>query len=65
MHGYTAAWILPEGVTSEGMEIKEQPRQKYVAIKASAINQELCFEQECLRQGSLCFSVYQEGCGHH
>ncbi len=32
MHGYTAAWILPEGVTPEGLEIKSQPKQKYVAI---------------------------------
>lgn len=32
MHGYTAAWILPEGVTPEGLEIKTQPRHKYAAI---------------------------------
>lgn len=32
MHGYTAAWILPEGVTPEGLEIKEQPDHRYVAI---------------------------------
>ena len=32
MHGYTAAWILPEGVTPEGLAIKEQPDHKYVAI---------------------------------
>lgn len=32
MHGYTAAWILPEGITPEGLAIKEQPAHKYVAI---------------------------------
>ena len=32
MHGYTAAWILPEGITPEGLAIKEQPDHKYVAI---------------------------------
>lgn len=32
MHGYTAAWILPEEVTPEGFEIKEQSDHKYVAI---------------------------------
>ncbi len=32
MHGYTAALILPEGVTPEGYEIKEQPAHKYAAI---------------------------------
>ncbi|MBR3503040.1 MAG: helix-turn-helix domain-containing protein [Clostridia bacterium] len=32
MHGYTAAWILPEGLAPEGLEIKEQPRHKYAAI---------------------------------
>ena len=32
MHGYTAAWILPDGITPEGLEIKEQPAQKYAAI---------------------------------
>lgn len=32
MHGYTAAWILPEGIAPEGLEIKEQPAQKYAAI---------------------------------
>ena len=32
MHGYTAAWILPDGLTPEGLEIKEQPRHKYAAI---------------------------------
>ena len=32
MHGYTAALILPEGVTPEGYEIKEQAAHKYAAI---------------------------------
>ena len=32
MHGYTAAWILPEGLTPEGLEIKEQAAHKYAAI---------------------------------
>ena len=32
MHGYTAAWILPEGVAPDGPEIKQQPRHKYAAI---------------------------------
>ncbi|MBR4458722.1 MAG: helix-turn-helix transcriptional regulator [Clostridia bacterium] len=32
MHGYTAAWILPEGLTPEGLEIKEQATHKYAAI---------------------------------
>lgn len=32
MHGYTAAWILPEGLNPEGLEVKEQPRHKYAAI---------------------------------
>ena len=32
MHGYTAAWILPEGVTPEGLDIKEQSGHRYVAI---------------------------------
>lgn len=32
MHGYTAAWILPEGLTPEGLEIKEQQPHQYVAI---------------------------------
>ena len=32
MHGYTAALILPEGVTPEGYEIKEQPAHQYAAI---------------------------------
>ena len=32
MHGYTAAWIIPEGIAPEGVEIKEQPTHKYAAI---------------------------------
>ena len=32
MHGYTAAWILPEGVNPEGLEIREQPAHRYAAI---------------------------------
>lgn len=32
MHGYTAAWILPEGVIPEELETHEQPGHKYVAI---------------------------------
>ena len=32
MHGYTAAWIIPEGMTPENIEIKEQNDHKYAAI---------------------------------
>lgn len=32
MHGYTAAWVLPDGLIPEGLEIKEQPKHKYAAI---------------------------------
>ena len=32
MQGYTAAWILPEGINPEGLEVKEQPKHKYAAI---------------------------------
>ena len=32
MHGYTAALVLPEDVSLEGYEIKEQATHKYVAI---------------------------------
>lgn len=32
MHGYTAAWILPENVTPEGLEIKEQMAHRYAAV---------------------------------
>ena len=32
MHGYTAAWILPEGLLPAGLEVKEQPGHRYAAI---------------------------------
>lgn len=32
MHGYTAAWILPERLTPEGLEVKEQAAHRYAAI---------------------------------
>jgi hypothetical protein len=32
MHGYTAAWILPDGLIPEGPEVKEQPGHRYAAI---------------------------------
>lgn len=32
MHGYTAAWILPDGIDPEGMEICQQPSHRYAAI---------------------------------
>ncbi len=32
MHGYTAAWILPDGMNPEGLEIKEQAAHRYAAI---------------------------------
>ena len=32
MHGYEAAWVLPEGVEPEGQEIIWQPARKYAAI---------------------------------
>ena len=32
MHGYTAAWILPEGLVPEGLEVKEQSAHRYAAI---------------------------------
>ena len=32
MHGYTAAWILPDGITPEGLEIREQAGHRYAAI---------------------------------
>ena len=32
LHGYAAAWILPEGIVPEGMEILEQPAHRYAAI---------------------------------
>lgn len=35
MHGYEAAWILPDGMTPEGVEIREQKTHKYAAIHIS------------------------------
>ena len=32
MHGYTAAWILPEGLSPEGAEVKKQSAHRYAAI---------------------------------
>ena len=32
MHGYTAAWILPNSLAPEGLEIKEQAGHTYAAI---------------------------------
>ena len=32
MHGYTAAWILPDGITPDGLEIREQAEHRYAAI---------------------------------
>lgn len=32
MHGYAAAWVLPEGLTPPDLEICEQKAQKYAAI---------------------------------
>lgn len=32
MHGYTAAWILPEGITPEGAEVHTQGARRYAAI---------------------------------
>lgn len=32
MHGYTAAWILPESITPKDLEIYEQKAHKYAAI---------------------------------
>lgn len=32
MHGYTAAWILPNNITPNGMQICEQKAHKYAAI---------------------------------
>ena len=32
MHGYTAAWVLPDELTPEGYEIKKQPKHRYAAI---------------------------------
>lgn len=32
MHGYTAAWILPQGITPKGLKVREQKAHKYAAI---------------------------------
>ncbi len=32
MHGYTAAWIVPDGIDTEGLTVKEQPKHRYAAI---------------------------------
>ncbi len=32
MHGYTAAWIFPDGIDTEGLTVKEQPKHRYAAI---------------------------------
>lgn len=32
MHGYVAAWILPDGITPEGMTVYTQKPHKYAAI---------------------------------
>lgn len=32
MHGYTAALIVPDGISMGDLKIREQPKQKYVAI---------------------------------
>lgn len=32
MHGYEAAWILPDGLTPDGLEVFEQPEHKYAVI---------------------------------
>lgn len=32
MHGYTAAWILPEGLTPPGLEVHGQKTYQYAAI---------------------------------
>ena len=32
MHGYTAAWILPEGIGSDLPDVREQPKHRYAAI---------------------------------
>ena len=32
MHGYTAAWIVPEGINPKDLEVKEQSTHKYAAI---------------------------------
>lgn len=35
MHGYEAAWILPEGMTPEGCTVYEQKAHRYAAIHIS------------------------------
>ena len=32
MHGYTAAWVIPDGIEPDGLEVKEQKAHKYAAI---------------------------------
>ena len=32
MHGYTAAWIVPEGIEPQGVAVKTQKAHRYVAI---------------------------------
>lgn len=32
MHGYTAAWILPDDITPSGLEIRKQEAQRYAAV---------------------------------
>jgi len=32
MHGYTAAWIVPDGIDTDGLTVKEQPGHRYAAI---------------------------------
>ena len=32
MHGYTAAWILPEGIGKDLPDVREQPKHRYAAI---------------------------------
>ena len=32
MHGYTAAWILPDGLKPEGLDVKTQAGHRYAAI---------------------------------
>ena len=32
LHGYTAAWVLPDGLAPEGLEVRQQPTHRYAAI---------------------------------
>lgn len=32
LHGYTAMWVLPDGMEPKGLEIRSQPKHKYAAI---------------------------------